>query len=77
MLLATLYSNLRSGESNLARCLASWYDEVLRLYIIECIGRSSIVPVGVSLYFLSVPKNFPLMSLLGICPNIPLEKVCF
>ena len=55
MLLATVHSYLRSEESNLVRYLASWYDAVPILEIIGRIGRSSIVPVGVSLCFLAVP----------------------
>ena len=54
MLLATVYSDLLSGESNLAIYLASWYDAVPILDIIGRIRRSSIVLVGVSLCFLAV-----------------------
>ena len=54
-LLSTVYSDLFSGENNLARYLASWYDAVAKLDIIGRIGRSSIVSVGVSLCFLAVP----------------------
>ena len=54
MLLATVYSDLLCGESNLARYLASWYDAVPVLDIGQ-IGKSSIVLVGVSLCFLAVP----------------------
>ena len=54
-LLSPVYSDLLSGESNLARYLASCYDTVPMLDIIGQIGRSSIVPAGVSLCFLAVP----------------------
>ena len=53
-LLATVYPDLLSGERNLARYLASWYNAVPMLDVIGQIGRSSIVPVGVSLCFLAV-----------------------
>ena len=54
MLLETVYSGLFSGESNLARYLASWYDAVPILHIIGQIGRLPMVPVGVSLCLLAV-----------------------
>ena len=53
-LLATVYSDLLSGERNLGRYLASWYNAVPMLDVVGQIGRSSIVPVGVSLCFLAV-----------------------
>ena len=55
ILSATVYSDILSGDSNMARCLTSWYDAVPALDISGCIGRSSIVPVGLSLTFLAVP----------------------
>ena len=48
-LLATVYSDLLSGENDLDRYLASWYDAVPML---DVIGSIVNVPVGVS-YFLS------------------------
>ena len=39
ILLATVYSNLSSGESNLARCLVDWFDAVP---ILDIIGRIEI-----------------------------------
>ena len=55
ILLATVYSNLLSGESNLARCLVGWYDAVPILDIVGRIEIYSIVPVGLGLCFLAVP----------------------
>ena len=49
-----MYSDLLSGERNLARYLASWCKAVPMLDIIGQIGRLPIVPVGVSLCFLAV-----------------------
>ena len=54
-LLSTVYSDLLSGESNLARYLASWYNTVPMLDITGQIGRLSKVPVGVSSCFLALP----------------------
>ena len=39
ILLATVYSNLLSVESNLARCLVGWYDAVP---ILDITGRIEI-----------------------------------
>ena len=55
ILSATVYSNLFSGESNLARCLVDWFYAVPILDIIGRIETQSIVPVGAGLCFLAVP----------------------
>ena len=73
-LLATVYSDLLSGENDLDRYLASWYNAVPML---DVIGSIVNVPVGVSLFFEQYHKSFPVMSLMGICSGIPLARVCF
>ena len=61
-LLSTVYSDLLSGESNLVKYLTSGYDAVPMLDIIGRIGRSTIVPVGVSLCFLGIVILGPKMA---------------
>ena len=61
-LLSTVYSDLLSGESNLVKYLTSGYDAVPMLDIIGRIGRSTIVPVGVSLCFLGIVIFGPKMA---------------
>ena len=47
ILLATVYSNLLSGECNLARCLLGWYDAVPILDLLDALKYSRLVQVYV------------------------------
>ena len=41
LVLLTVYSNVLRGEKSLAKYFANWYDAVLILELVGCIGSSS------------------------------------
>ena len=55
LVLLTVYSDVLRGDKILAKYFASWYDAVLMLEIVGCIGTSSTVLSFFNLCNLAVP----------------------